>query len=162
MFCTAKLIAGPCPADNNRMYCTFYNCKECGKYIIPDEDNNSHFINNMTDEFKQFCASKLQESKNTRQPHTCDLDILILEWDFDNNRKKSRKKSLMHFTATVAIQQEDSWFVAKCLENSVVSQGETIDEAMENLKEALELYFEDYDEVPPTNKLFVTTLEVAI
>jgi len=49
---------------------------------------------------------------------------------------------MKHFTATVAIQQEDSWFVAKCLENSVASQGKTIDEAMENLKEALELYYE--------------------
>jgi len=68
----------------------------------------------------------------------------------------------MHFTATVAIQQEENWHVAKCLENSVASQGKTIDEAMENLKEALELYFEDIDEAPPVNRLFVTTLEVAI
>jgi len=68
----------------------------------------------------------------------------------------------MNLTVTVSIQQEDSWFVAKCLENSVASQGKTIDEAIENLKEALELYFEDYDEIPVTNRLFVTTLEVAI
>ena len=68
----------------------------------------------------------------------------------------------MNFTATVAIQQEENWYVAKCLENSVASQGKTIDEAMENLKEALELYFEDFDEIPPVKRLFVTTLEVAI
>ena len=68
----------------------------------------------------------------------------------------------MRFTATVTVQQEDNWFVAKCLENSVASQGKTIDEAIENLKEALELYFEDCDEIPSTNRLFVTTLEVAI
>ena len=68
----------------------------------------------------------------------------------------------MRFTATVAIQQENDWFVAKCLENSVASQGKTIDEALENLKEALELYFEDNDEIPTTKKLFVTTLELAL
>jgi len=49
----------------------------------------------------------------------------------------------MKFTATVAIRQEESWYVAKCLENSVASQGKSIDEAMDNLREALELYFED-------------------
>ncbi|MCL2873501.1 MAG: type II toxin-antitoxin system HicB family antitoxin [Defluviitaleaceae bacterium] len=68
----------------------------------------------------------------------------------------------MSFTATVTIQQEDNWFVAKCLENSVASQGKTIDEAIKNLKEALELYFEDYDEAPPAKKFYITTLEVAI
>jgi len=67
----------------------------------------------------------------------------------------------MRFTATVAIHQEDNLFVAKCLENSVASQGETIDEAMSNLKEALELYYEDSDDVPTTSRMFVTMLEVA-
>ena len=43
---------------------------------------------------------------------------------------------------TVAIQKEDDWFVAKCLENSVASQGKTMDEATENLREALSLYYE--------------------
>ena len=43
---------------------------------------------------------------------------------------------------TVSIQQEDNWYVAKCIENSVASQGKTMDEAIENLKEALLLYFE--------------------
>jgi len=44
---------------------------------------------------------------------------------------------------TVAIQKEDNWFVAKCLENSVASQGKTMDEATDNLCEALSLYYED-------------------
>ena len=38
------------------------------------------------------------------------------------------------------IQQEDNWFAAKCLENNVASQGKTMDEAMEKLKEALTLF----------------------
>ncbi|MCL2766763.1 MAG: type II toxin-antitoxin system HicB family antitoxin [Peptococcaceae bacterium] len=43
---------------------------------------------------------------------------------------------------TVVIQKEDDWFVAKCLENSVASQARSIDEAMNNLREAIELYME--------------------
>lgn len=48
-----------------------------------------------------------------------------------------------HFTASV--WQEDDWFVAQCLEVDVASQGESEEDALANLKEALELYFE-----PPT------------
>ena len=48
----------------------------------------------------------------------------------------------MSMSFTVAIQKEDDWFVAICLENSVASQGKTMDEATENLREALELYYE--------------------
>ena len=47
----------------------------------------------------------------------------------------------MDFTA--AITHEDPWYVARCLDVEVASQGETPEEALENLKEALELYFED-------------------
>ena len=44
------------------------------------------------------------------------------------------------FTATV--WQEDEWFVAQCMEVDVASQGLTEDEALDNLREALELHFE--------------------
>jgi predicted RNase H-like HicB family nuclease len=44
------------------------------------------------------------------------------------------------FTATV--WQEDDLFVAQCLEVDVVSQGKTEEEALANLREALELHFE--------------------
>ena len=44
------------------------------------------------------------------------------------------------FPATV--WREGGWFVLQCLEVDVASQGETEEEALENLKEALELYFE--------------------
>jgi predicted RNase H-like HicB family nuclease len=47
----------------------------------------------------------------------------------------------MRFTA--AVSREDPWYVARCLEVEVTSQGESIDEALANLREALELYFED-------------------
>ncbi len=44
---------------------------------------------------------------------------------------------------TAAITHEAPWYVARCLEVQVASQGETVEEALDNLREALELYFED-------------------
>lgn len=46
----------------------------------------------------------------------------------------------MRFTA--AITPELPWFVARCLEVEVASQGSSVEEALANLREALELYFE--------------------
>jgi predicted RNase H-like HicB family nuclease len=43
---------------------------------------------------------------------------------------------------TASVWQEGDWFVAQCLEVDVASQGETEDEALANLQEALELHFE--------------------
>jgi predicted RNase H-like HicB family nuclease len=44
---------------------------------------------------------------------------------------------------TAAVTHEEPWYVARCLEVEVTSQGETVEQALENLREALELYFED-------------------
>lgn len=43
------------------------------------------------------------------------------------------------------VYQEDKYFVSQCLNVDVASFGETIDEAVRNLKEAVELYFENED-----------------
>lgn len=48
------------------------------------------------------------------------------------------------------VWKEDKWFVAKALEVEVTSQGRTQEEGLKNLKEALELYFEDQDNVKLT------------
>lgn len=45
---------------------------------------------------------------------------------------------LLHFTTI--IQQEGAYFVARCTELGIVSQGKTIDEAQKNLREAIDLY----------------------
>ena len=44
---------------------------------------------------------------------------------------------------TAVVTREENWYVARCLEVEVTSQGETIESALANLREALELYFED-------------------
>ena len=41
------------------------------------------------------------------------------------------------------VWREEDWFVAMCVENNITSQGRTMDFAIENLKEALALYYED-------------------
>jgi predicted RNase H-like HicB family nuclease len=41
---------------------------------------------------------------------------------------------------TASIWQEDEWFVAQCVEVDVVSQGKTEHEAIDNLRDALELH----------------------
>jgi predicted RNase H-like HicB family nuclease len=61
----------------------------------------------------------------------------------------------------VLIQKEENWFVARCIENNVASQGPCIDDAMNNLQEALELYYES-EQVPDFKQTFMTTLEVVL
>ena len=45
-------------------------------------------------------------------------------------------------TFTASISREDRWFIAQCLEVDVASQGESEEEALINLREAVKLYFE--------------------
>jgi predicted RNase H-like HicB family nuclease len=61
------------------------------------------------------------------------------------------------FSAT--IWREGDWFVSQCLEVDIASQGHTEEEALANLREALELHFE-----PPvaTHLPTVRQIEVAV
>jgi predicted RNase H-like HicB family nuclease len=47
----------------------------------------------------------------------------------------------MKRTFTASITQEGDWYVAQCLEVDVASQGETEEDALMNLGEALSLHF---------------------
>ena len=47
----------------------------------------------------------------------------------------------MRRTFTASIWQEGEWFIAQCREVDVASQGETEEEALANLRDALELHF---------------------
>ena len=44
---------------------------------------------------------------------------------------------------TVSIWQEEDLFIAQCLDVDVASQGRTEEKALANLREALELHFEE-------------------
>ncbi len=73
------------------------------------------------------------------------------------------------FNLTAVIWQEDDIYVSKCPELEVSSAGDTPKEALENLKEAVELYLENaeklgmmediYPSMIATNK-FTSNLEV--
>lgn len=67
----------------------------------------------------------------------------------------------MSIKYNVIIQKEENWYIAKCIDNNVASQGKTIEEAQQNLKEALELYMQNETPEKP-KEIFITTLEVAI
>ena len=61
------------------------------------------------------------------------------------------------FAATV--WREGDWYVSQCMEVDVASQGRSEEEALENLKEALELHFEAPQATRPPN---VRTVEVEV
>ncbi len=46
---------------------------------------------------------------------------------------------------TAAVHQEDDWYVARCLEVDVASQGRTVDEAVANVADAVKLYLDAVD-----------------
>ena len=63
-------------------------------------------------------------------------------------------------TFTAVLHKEEDMYVAECPEVGIFSQGKTIEETVDNLKEATELYLEEF----PFEKDFksiITTFEVA-
>lgn len=62
-------------------------------------------------------------------------------------------------TLTAILHRENHLFVAECPETGTVSQGKTIEEAIENLKEATELYLEAFPQTD-FNRPLLTTFEV--
>lgn len=67
---------------------------------------------------------------------------------------------------TAIIEREGNGYVSLCPELDIASQGGTIEEARDNLREALELFFESASPEEVTQRLheevFVTRVEVAI
>ena len=67
---------------------------------------------------------------------------------------------------TAIIEREGDGYVSLCPEVDIASQGGTIEEARENLQEALELFFETAspEEIQerPLREVYVTHLEVAV
>ena len=70
------------------------------------------------------------------------------------------KQKKMRLTA--ALIEDDGFYVAQCIEVDVASQGETVEKALANLKEALELYFEDGAEPPPKSTPIIAPVEVTL
>jgi predicted RNase H-like HicB family nuclease len=60
---------------------------------------------------------------------------------------------------TAVIHKENEWYVAQCPETGSTSQGATVEEAVENLKEATELYLEEFPKTA-TFRPLITTFEI--
>ncbi len=73
-------------------------------------------------------------------------------------------KSIRNFIAI--IQREDEAYVALCPEFDIASQGDSVEQAKSNLKEAIELFFEhaSKDEITSRlkNDLFITNMQIAV
>ncbi|HWR25690.1 MAG TPA: type II toxin-antitoxin system HicB family antitoxin [Methanosarcina sp.] len=64
----------------------------------------------------------------------------------------------------ISITKEDDFFIARCPELNVTSQGETLEEAEKNIKEAIELYIESFgtEDLPQNvSKPYLTFVEVS-
>ena len=61
-------------------------------------------------------------------------------------------------TFTAVLHKEDDLYVADCPEVGTVSQGRTVEEAIANLKEATELYLEEFP-LPDISHPLLTTFE---
>ena len=70
------------------------------------------------------------------------------------------------YDITAIIEREGDGYVSFCPELDIASQGASVEEARDNLKEALELFFETASSPEIENRLhgevFITRLEVAV
>ncbi len=66
----------------------------------------------------------------------------------------------LHLTAVVT--RDGDWYVARCLEVEATSQGETIEQALANLRDVVEVYLEEEPapEMPQTP--LVTSFDVRV
>ncbi len=74
-------------------------------------------------------------------------------------------KRFQQFTAI--IEQEGDGYISLCPELDIASQGDSVEEARDNLIEALELFFETADESEierrlGKNNIFITPIEVPV
>jgi predicted RNase H-like HicB family nuclease len=65
----------------------------------------------------------------------------------------------MSRTFSAIVYREEDVYVAECLEVGTASQGETIEEALLNLKQATELYLEEFP-IPKTSPRLITTFSL--
>ena len=61
---------------------------------------------------------------------------------------------------TAVLRKEEDMYVAECPEVGTVSQGPTVEEAISNLKEATELYLQEFP-LEEGGRSIITTFEVS-
>lgn len=61
---------------------------------------------------------------------------------------------------SIVITQEDNMYVAQNPDTGVASQGKSVEEALKNIREAIELYLEETQQQPENHKVMLTTIEI--
>lgn len=91
--------------------------------------------------------------------YSIDIIVIIFQKIIFRERRSSLK-------LTAIIEREGDGFVSLCPELDIASQGHNIEEARDNLREALELFFEtaSSEEIKKRlhEEIFVTQVEVAV
>jgi predicted RNase H-like HicB family nuclease len=81
----------------------------------------------------------------------------------DNHTEKTPD---MRKQLTVIIEREGDGYVSLCPELDIASQGDSIEEARDNLKEAVELFFDTASDTEIRSRLheevYVTQIEIAV
>ena len=94
------------------------------------------------------------------------LDIVKYSTKYSIFAAKNERRKAMQYTVIIEKDPESGWYVGQCEEiPGAVSQGETYEELMENMKDAITLMLEFYrDGVRAENKgrkVFYRKLELA-
>ena len=93
------------------------------------------------------------------------MDVfIVLPWILSRIYEKRLNKiksinTIMKYIFSVVVHKEEKFYVTECPEVGTVSQGKSIEEAVKNLKEATELYLEEFP-IKKTEKPFVSFFEV--
>jgi len=72
--------------------------------------------------------------------------------------------NFMKYRFSALITKENDWYVARCPELNVTSQGKNVEDARANLTEAMELYLETWglpEQLPSQAESFWTTVEIS-
>ena len=88
-----------------------------------------------------------KEAQNTQESHIKDFDTWIekrIEEDKDLLIALSKTYSVKIGQFLVSIIKEDDFWIARCSELNVTSQGETFEDAIKNIKEAIESHIESF------------------
>ena len=80
--------------------------------------------------------------------------------------RRSRYAALMTEPATLhltaAVTREGDWYVARCLEIEATSQGETVEQALDNLRDVVEVYLEEEPAPATPQPPLVTSFDVRV
>lgn len=66
-------------------------------------------------------------------------------------------------TVHAVFQNDGKWFIARCLDVPVTTQGRTLAAAKKNLRQAVELYLETWGPSPesvPAKEVYLATMEI--